>query len=676
MKNKTASTYILVLLLYGLYVLPVSADHGAELLLTPSAGSFVVGSTFDISLMVSTNGEEVNAIAGQLSFPPDKLQVISSSAGKSVIDLWSVPPRFNNSAGTIELQGVITNGLNASRALITTVAFRVKSTGSAAIRIVDGSRVLKHDGKGTDFLQHQVDGIYTLLLPPPAGPLVASETHPDQELWYRDPNISLAWALQGGGVADGYSYVLNSTPVEIPDNTSEGTDPWVVYQQVSEGLKYFHIKALRNGIWGGTTHFAIQIDASAPADFPIEVSPKARTSEKQPVVRFVSTDALSGIDHYELKIVSLSASKEFQFPDQPLFIEVQSPFVLPELGRGRYDVLVRAYDKAGNFRESVLRLTIRDVFFGIASQEGFEVDGWFVIPWSWLIIILLCIIAFLVYEALHLHHTNHALSSGHQRGLSSSMRNQLEELKRYRDKYGKMGIFLLFVSLGMFMGGTILHARELKTEPPLITSLSRNISNQDIFYVGGKTSIPKSTVVFYVQNLTTGESSSFETPSDEYGDWFYTHDTFLSTGEYVLWAQTKIGDIESAPGPQEKLTVRPTAIQFGSSRLSYDIIYQIALVFLLLLSGFLGNVVIQMRRRLRRRSERLMKEVREAEEAVRKGFAVLKRDIQAELDVMRKAKMERSLRQEEQEREAQLLGDLASIQRRIGKEIEDIEALE
>ena len=96
----------------------------------------------------------------------------------------------------------------------------------------------------------------------------------------------------------------------------------------------------------------------------------------------------------------------------------------------------------------------------------------------------------------------------------------------------------------------------------------------------------------------------------------------------------------------------------------------------MLLSGILGRMVFRMRERIKRRKERAMKEVREAEEAVRKGFAVLKRDIQQELEIIGKAKMERVLRAEEEKQEAQLLEDLVSIQRRIGKEIEDIAVLE
>ncbi|MEK7173743.1 MAG: cohesin domain-containing protein [Patescibacteria group bacterium] len=676
-------TIISLFFVVSIFATPYArADHGATLSLSPSAGTFVVGSTFDVTLVLDTNNTDINAVAVFLSFPPEKLQVVSSTAGKSVVSLWSVPPRFNNREGTLELQGVITGGLNASNALITTITFRIKSTGTSIIKIGDASRVLRNDGAGTDYLQHRENSLYTLILPPPAGPFVVSETHPKQDQWYKDPNVSLAWSFPEEEAVDGYSYLINGLPVDIPDNISEGGSQSVVYQNISNGISYFHVKALRGGVWGGTTHFAVNIDTEAPAEFPLEINPSARTDEKRPVVLFGTTDALSGIDFYELKIVPITpgAARESPVaPDQPLFVEAQSPFVLHELAKGKYDVIVRAQDKAGNFQESVQRLTIRETFFGFGSYEGLEVDGWFVIPWPWILWFLVLLLAVLTYELLRLH-----LREKEYRGrykevsklLPKETQRALQELKKYRERYGKISIVLLCAGCLLLGGAGDTFARELRVEPPLITTISRDISNEDIFYVGGKTNIPQSMVILYMQNLTTGESNSFEVASDEYGDWFYSHDTFLSSGSYVLWAQSKVGESVSPPSAREELYVQPTAVQFGSSRLSHNVIYQGLIIALMLLSGILGRMVFRMRERIKRRKERAMKEVREAEEAVRKGFAVLKRDIQQELEIIGKAKMERVLRAEEEKQEAQLLEDLVSIQRRIGKEIEDIAVLE
>lgn len=278
--------------------------EAASLKLGPSAGTLTVGSTFDVSVFLDTESETVNALDVALSFPPDKLQIVSPTTGQSIISVWTSQPRFNNLAGTVNLRGGLPGGIKVSNGLVTTLTFRVRSVGQAVVRFLDDSRVLLHDGKGTDALRDTQSGIYNLILPPPQGPIVVSETHPDQARWYPNSSIILNWASDEA--AGGYSYVVNDEPVDIPDDISEGAKSSVVYRDLADGTKYFHIKALRGGVWGGTTHYALNIDTTPPAEFEVKIIPGPRTSRAQPIIQFLTTDVLSGLDHYELKIVPLS----------------------------------------------------------------------------------------------------------------------------------------------------------------------------------------------------------------------------------------------------------------------------------------------------------------------------------------------------------------------------------
>ena len=89
---------IFIASLFGAHV-----AHAATLSLQPSSGTFSVGSIFEISLYLDTQGATVNAIEALLQFSPDKLQVVSPAAGQSIIDLWVGQPRYNNSNGTIDV---------------------------------------------------------------------------------------------------------------------------------------------------------------------------------------------------------------------------------------------------------------------------------------------------------------------------------------------------------------------------------------------------------------------------------------------------------------------------------------------------------------------------------------------------------------------------------------------
>ena len=73
------------ILAFGIFA--VSKAEAATLSAGPTTGTFTVGSTFDVSLFLDTEGKPVNTIAAFLSFPADKLQLVSPTTGKSIISI-------------------------------------------------------------------------------------------------------------------------------------------------------------------------------------------------------------------------------------------------------------------------------------------------------------------------------------------------------------------------------------------------------------------------------------------------------------------------------------------------------------------------------------------------------------------------------------------------------------
>lgn len=679
-KSTFSEAIALCLFLFaGLFFSSGSAQAAnAALSITPNSGQFVVDSTFDVSVYLDTQGQSVNTIELSIKYPPDKLQLVSSSTGKSIIGLWTSQPKFNNQTGVIELTGGIPGGVNVSRGLITTMTFRVKAVGSAVVKF-DESRVLLNDGLGTETLTQNYNSIFDLVLPAPAGPIVVSETHPDQTQWYANPTVVLRWGDEGG--TDGFSYMISDRPIDIPDEVSEGSKRDIVYKNLGEGRKYFHIRALRDGRWGGATHYALNVDVSEPAEFSVDIVPDVRTSRRQPVVQFATTDTLSGLDHYELKIVPLSKSSNGSNPqdqNQEFFIEVQSPYVTNELELGSYDVIIRAYDNAGNFREVTQRMDIVTAVFRYVSDQGLEIRSLFVIPWYllWLILALLAIL--LVYLAYRTRVWHFIIHENHKNiVLPGDLQTQMDELQRYRQKYGKlMSVLVILFAINLFSTKLILAADQQVLGPPLITTVSKNIANEEIFYAGGKAGAANADVVLYLQNLQSAETMSATIKSDKNGDWFYRHDTFLQSGEYLIWAQTKIGDQLSPPSPQIQMSVESTALQFGSTRISYITLFVTLLAIVSLLLLALVAYILYHLAQGKKKHSLLQKEIQEAQESLRRGFAVLNRDIEAELDVIRQAKLSSTLTQVEREKEQQLVKDLKDIEQYMSEEIWDIKEAE
>lgn len=650
----------------------------AVLSISPSTGSFVVGSTFTASVFLNTEGQTVNTVGVKLLYPPDRLQLVSPTTGNSIITLWTVNPVYNNKQGEVTLQGGIPNGLKVENGLISNLVFRVTSVGTAYLKFGDSSSVLLNDGQGTEALHQLNAAVFSLVLPPPAGPIVASQTHPDQSRWYSQRNVSLSWTTSDP--VDAYSYILSDQPIDFPDDIPENSQNSLEYKNLSDGIHYFHIKALHGAAWGGTTHFAIKIDATPPAVFPIEIVPSAHTTRQQPVIQYTTTDALSGIDHYELRILPLhldSPAAQAKIQDQsPLFIESTSPYIPAQLDLGTYDVTIRAYDVASNYREITKRLEIVTPLLQFANSDGITVNGGAVVPWTWIFILLVFLILVLLYTIWHVHRWHKQLDARRsKKELSEPVQDQLAELKRYRSKYGLLIIFGLCVLMNIHFVKPV-RAATISTTPPVVTTLSRSITNNEIFYVGGRSDNPKSSVILYVQNLDSGETVSQTVPTDQNGDWFYRHNTFLSSGDYRLWLQSKQGIVLSPPSPEQTMQVRTDAIQIGVSRISIEALFLLITILALMVVLSLVVYVCVHGYRARVKHAAIKKEIASAEESVKRGFAVLRRDIQNQIETIRKTKMSKELSAEEAAKEDQLFKDLQSIETIIGQEIWEIEKTE
>jgi len=661
-------------------------DAPASLFVSPSSATFTTGSTFTISVFVNTAGQSINAIQADIRFPPNKLQVVSHSGGKSIIGVWVAQPSYDNRLGTIKFQGAIPSpGINTTSGLIAEITFRVISTGTAIVKFEDTSKILLNDGKGTDVLGQTTGGVYQLVLPPPAGPTVSSPTHPDQEKWYANRSVTLIWGTDEA--VEGYSYELSDRPIDIPDDTSEGFKTVQTYQNVPDGIHYFHIKSIRNGSWGGVSHFAVRIDGSPPARFKIDVSPGENTVVKKPVISFETTDAHSGVEHYETKIVPLTPiSEKLESKDETteyFFTEQHSPYT-PELAVGEYDILVRAYDFAGNYTEEVQRISILPAVLWSLQARGIQI-GTVLVPWVFILSIAGVLVLISLAFAWHFIRWHRGVDLRHRKmELPPEIKEKLDELKMLREKYkGLMPILFAFFFSTCFLTIAAIPAYSappldppeevIELAPPIVTSVSRNISNKELLYIGGKVAIPKSEVKIFLQNLETGETTSYNVTSDAKGDWFYSHRTFLQSGKYLIWTQTRLQEATSPPSPQIPISVSAAALQFGASRLSYESIYLGAALALFALVVLLGSLSLYHYYHGKKKHNLLLEEIRKSEAMIHRGFAVLKKDIEAELAMVKRARASGTLSEKEKEQEEKILEDLQRIERYIGKELWEIE---
>lgn len=334
-----------------------SAD-AATLGISPSSGTFPVGKTFSVSVYASSN-DSYNAAAGKISFPDDKLDVVSISKSGSIISLWAQEP--SHDSGSVNFEGIIMNPGHTGSGKILSITFKVKSAGTANLSFQSAS-VLANDGNGTEILSGSGSAIFVLQAvdsAPPANaqppvksdpkptitevpvPVVTSTNCPDPEKWCKDNNPTLVWTLPRE--VNGVSIAITQSPNSNPGTNSDGLFNIHTYTNVANGAWYFHIRFRTAGGWGEAAHFKIQIDTQKPTSLSISQVPGA-TDSTVLGFKLSADDALSGLDYFE---ITTDGGQSEIWRDNG-----GHTYQTKELAPGSHQLLVKVVDKAGNFETS------------------------------------------------------------------------------------------------------------------------------------------------------------------------------------------------------------------------------------------------------------------------------------------------------------------------------------
>ncbi|MBU2544615.1 hypothetical protein KJ618_04070 [Patescibacteria group bacterium] len=323
---------------------------------SPSSGTYAIGSTLSVSVYVSSADQAMNAASGVISFPRDKLEVTSLSKTGSIFSLWVQEPSFSNSAGTINFEGIALNpGFTGASGKLITINFRVKATGVAALNFSSGS-VLANDGQGTNILTSLGNAQFSLggavptvpeattpsaVSGAPSAPQISSPTHPDPNKWYTQKDAKFTWNLPSG--ITGARLLVGKLPAAIPTVTYAPAISEKEIANLADGIWYFHVQLRNASGWGEISHFRFQIDTQPPEPFAIKFIDGIKTENPKPTVIFDTTDSLSGVDYYKIKI----GEGDF-FSIAPEIVK-KNPYTLPLQNPGKRSILIQAFDKADNY---------------------------------------------------------------------------------------------------------------------------------------------------------------------------------------------------------------------------------------------------------------------------------------------------------------------------------------
>ena len=380
--------YKIALFLFLFALAPLSVD-AASLSFSKPAASYNVGSTFSLSIFVESPDQAMNAASAAISYPSDKLEVVSLSKSGSIITLWAEEPSFSNGNGTISFEGVVMNPGYTGTGRLLTVTFRAKAPGQANASFSSGS-VLANDGQGTNILKGLHGATITIgntesapvptsPVPTPTPPItteapssgnavaINSSTHPDQGKWYTNSTPEFTWKLPEGALEVrtliGKSSNLIPTVRYAPAISSRKVDA------LSDGTYYFSLQVRTAEGWGDISRYRVNIDTTPPDPFSVTLSTEPRESDAQPVLSFNTTDDVSGIDHYEIKVGG--ENKVIRVTGA----EASKPYTLPPQYPGRQTAIVTAVDRAGNTRSASVDFTIDALETPIITDYSREISA-------------------------------------------------------------------------------------------------------------------------------------------------------------------------------------------------------------------------------------------------------------------------------------------------------------
>lgn len=330
MKNNLIKAIIAILFVP---TLSVFASGNSYFSITPSFKNVSVGSQFSVSVNINPEGSQIDTARAVVNFDESLLSANSVSLSGQ---LNTATPNnvINNSDGVVSWGGfAISNPITNPQSFIK-IIFTAKSSGIAQISTDPSSRIVSAGiEQNTGTVSSSTINITAGDTQQPEGQsdlVVTSSTHPDPEVWYSKSRVELAWT---GVPSAEYLIDLDQEPDTTPRKTTSHTSK--VYGRLDSGLYFFHVQAQIGGApVGPVVHFPIRIDTISPQNFSPYLSVEGE--ERNLIARFGTTDAHSGINHYEMSINGSNS------------IPVTSPANLTDIVGGENLVNIVAFDNAGN----------------------------------------------------------------------------------------------------------------------------------------------------------------------------------------------------------------------------------------------------------------------------------------------------------------------------------------
>lgn len=336
MKFLTKKFIILIIALFGIILFGKSVD-AATLYMNPLEQTVSTEETFLVDVYLDSEKEIINAAQSQILYPQNLLEVVDISYGDSFLTLWPEKPAVDPVSGILGFVGGVPGGSYVFDAKVLTITFKAIHTGTATIRFLeDNTSIHLNDSNGTPTALSTAEARVTINTPSSQEIEISSPTHPNQDKWYSVNDFIVQWEPR---IDAFYSYILSLDPQAEPDTIQEEEIGNVTFHNLSDGIHYFILyEKLSGEDWSYVGKRRVKIDQTPPLPFEIELADSAKEYKENKAIIFSTTDAMSGIDYYDV------------LQGDQLFSNIVSPYTY-QINKSTY-FLVRAHDKAGNITEA------------------------------------------------------------------------------------------------------------------------------------------------------------------------------------------------------------------------------------------------------------------------------------------------------------------------------------
>ncbi|MDP3725574.1 MAG: cohesin domain-containing protein [bacterium] len=362
-----------ILIPFGLvfiFSFPFFAD-AATLFISPGSTEAGVGDEIILDIKVDGEGVGFNAAQAVLRFPKETLEVVSLQKNNSAFSFWLEEPIFSNTEGIVSFVGGTPYGISGSSIQILKIIFKTKGSGRAELTLPDVA-ITAADGSGTNILSQvkeaiitvspkrvspvvvpelqQVTRIPTTAAALPAKPNVSVPLYPDESAWNNNVGDTIVLWEVGEDVVK-VAVELNQNPKSEPRKILDQLVTGKNFGSLDNGIWYAHVQFKNNVGWGKITHYRIAIDTQPPVGFDVVAPNGISTDNPVPTLNFKTTDALSGLAEYQVRI---NANDMIRIPADAF----DGVFKLPLQAPGKKQVTIRAVDRAGNSVENGLMLEV------------------------------------------------------------------------------------------------------------------------------------------------------------------------------------------------------------------------------------------------------------------------------------------------------------------------------